>query len=78
MLTEFKLLEEIKNAATQMMYLSKSVEDSGNHLKTLNANIKIASDSSVNNARAMTNLTRALVFLGFVQVIVAAFFHINK
>lgn len=50
MLTEFKMLDEIK---------------------TLNMSIKGASDSSDRNAKAMKYLTLALVFLGFVQVLVA-------
>ena len=74
MLTEFKLLEEVKNVAAQVMHLSHAVEESNSHLKILNANIKSASDSSDRNARAMTYLTFALVFVGVVQVGVAGYF----
>lgn len=71
MLTEFKLLDEVKNVATQVIYLSKSVENSSDQLKLLNKNIKEAADSSDKSSRAMKYLTYALVFLGLAQVIVA-------
>jgi len=50
MITEFKMLDEVK---------------------TLNASIKEASESSDKNSKAMKCLTGALVFLGIVQVAVA-------
>lgn len=70
MITEFKMLEEVKGVGTQIMYLSKSVEDSSNHLKTLNSNIREAAESSGRNSRAMKYLTCALVFLGLAQLVV--------
>lgn len=70
MVTEFKMLDEVKAIGTQIMCLSKAVEDSSGHLKVLNTNIKDASISSNRNSRAMKYITWALVFLGFAQVVV--------
>jgi len=71
MVTEFKMLEEVRGVGMQIIYLSKSVGDSSNQLKLLNANIKEASVASDKSSRAMKYLTWALVFLGLAQVIVA-------
>lgn len=71
MISEFKILEEIKNVATQIIYLSKSLESSAEQLKSLNINIKNASKASDRNSKIMVYLTYALVFLGFAQMIVA-------
>ena len=73
MITEFKLLEEIKGVSKQVIYLSKSVEDSSKELSALNSNIKQASTSSDKNSLAMKYLTGALVFLGFVQCAITYF-----
>lgn len=78
MLTEFKMLEEVKAVGTQVMYLAKSVEDSSNHLRVLNANIQKASESSNKSSVAMKYLTFALVFLGFAQVVVAGLGYWNE
>lgn len=73
MLTEFKLLEEIKGIAQQIIYLSKSVDNASKELDVLNSNIRQASISSDKNSKAMKYLTCALVFLGLAQFAIAYF-----
>ena len=39
MITEFKMLEEIRGVGMQIIYLSKSVEQASDQLKLLNNNV---------------------------------------
>lgn len=71
MLTEFKMLEEIKAVGTQIIYLSKSVENANLQLKDLNVGIRNATSSSDRHARAMKWLTAGLVILGLAPLVAA-------
>lgn len=51
--------------------LNESSKKISNHIDTLNGKIEKYSQSSDNYAKAMKWLTGALVFVGFIQVIIA-------
>jgi hypothetical protein len=71
MLTEFKLLDEVKNAAAQVMHLSHSLESSNLQLKDLNAAVRDSTSSANKTSSAMMWLTGALAIFALAQVGVA-------
>jgi hypothetical protein len=72
MLTEFKLLEEIKGVGAQIMHLSTEIGRATRELSGLNRSASKADISSNRNATSMFWLTFALVFVGIVQILVTA------
>lgn len=71
MLTEFKMFEEIKGVNTQIIHLSRAVENANLQLKDLNVGIRTSSRSANKSTWAMISLTVALVLFTLAQVVIA-------
>lgn len=71
MLTEFKLLEEIKGVGQKIDHLTESLKNANLQFKDLNVGIRSSSKSANKSSYAMMFLTAALVLFAFAQVAVA-------